>query len=527
LSVPGECVIGSRDSLAGSSVSPSSLNARLVWLAVPVGHYLGANVGVLFTAMPEGSAMLWPANSVLLTALLLRDGRGMFPLALLVLLAEVLADTPLFSLKEALLFGAINIGESLVAFALLRRAGFDPRFGTLDDLHKFLLAGPVVAALLSAIAGGAVYSHFRGYETSYLEFARVWWFGDGLGLLVFTPLFLGVAEAWGRIAERLRAIRTSDWTVLALAFAALAVFVATRDGTLFGMPATPALMLPFAIAVAARFGLAVSAGTAAAMSLAIVVKTTIGHKPFGAEEAHAAVLRAQEFVLALAVATIGLAALLAQLRARQHEADLANARLAEANERLEARVREKTEQYEALNRELRALASIDSLTGIANRRAFLEQAHKEFDNSLRYGTPLSLLVLDLDHFKRVNDRFGHEAGDRVLQQTAVAIVEMLRSGDLVARYGGEEFVVLAPHTGLHDAATLAARIKERISRRPLVYERRALHVTISIGVASRIDDDADLHALLRRADAALYDAKRAGRDRVALAGTAAAGSSAR
>lgn len=462
--------------------------------------------------------MLWPPNGVLLAALLLLDGRGLLPLALLVLLAEALADVPTFSLTEALLFGAINVTESTVAYALLRRSGFDPRFGTLADLRRFLLAGPITAALLAALAGGAVYSHFRGNETPYLEFVRVWWFGDGLGLLVFTPLLLGIAEARGHFAERLRAVGPADWAVLALAVGALTLFVTTRDAALLGMPVTPALLLPFSIAVAARFGLAVGAGTAAAMALAVVVKTTIGHAPFRAEEAHEAVLRAQEFVLVLAVVTVGLAALLAQVRTRQREAEFANARLGEANELLEARVLEKTGQLEALNRELRTLASIDVLTGIANRRAFLEQGHKEFENSMRYGSPLSVLMLDLDRFKRVNDRYGHEAGDRVLQQTAVAIVESLRSGDLVARYGGEEFVVLAPHTGLHEAAALADRIRERIAGCAIAYEHCLLQVTISIGVASRVDGDADLRALLRRADAALYEAKRSGRDRVVPAG---------
>src|SRR5690606_9588485 len=143
--------------------------------------------------------------------------------------------------------------------------------------------------------------------------------------------------------------------------------------------------------------------------------------------------------------------------------ELARDRLEEANACLETRVREKTEELEALNYDLSRLASIDALTGMANRRTFLEHASKEFDNSLRYNTPLSLLMLDLDRFKRVNDRYGHQAGDLVLHQVAALIDEMLRSGDIAARYGGEEFVVLAPHTGLQDAATLAARIRERIS----------------------------------------------------------------
>lgn len=482
-----------------------------------MGHYLGAKVGVLFTAMPEGSAMLWPANSVLLTALLLLDGRGMLPLVLLALLAELLADLPLFTLQESMLFGAVNVSEAVLAFVLLRRAGFDTRFATLADLRKFLLAGPVVAALCAALAGGWVYSHFRGGQTSYLEFVRVWWFGDALGMLVFTPLLLGIAEARGHALERLRGLQPADWAVLGLAALALTAFVAARDATILGMPVTVSLMLPFAIAVAARFGLAVAAATAAAMSLAVVFKTTIGHAPFRAAEAHEAVLRAQEFVLVLAVVTIGPAALLAQVRARQREVELARDRLEDANLRLEARVREKTEQLEALNRDLSRLASVDALTGIANRRAFLERAGKEFDNSRRYGTPLSLLMFDLDHFKSVNDRYGHPAGDLVLQQVAMAAVEALRAGDTVARYGGEEFVVLAPHTGLHDAAALAARIRRKIGRCAVAVGEDTVRVTVSIGVASRGESDENLQSLLGRADGALYRAKHAGRDRVELA----------
>jgi len=491
---------------------------------VPLVDYLTAKASVLFAAMPDGIAILWPPNPVLLAALLLLDGRGLLPLSMLVLLSGTLADWAVFPLPEALLFGAINMAEAVIAFALLRWSGFDRRFATLADLRKFLIAGPIVAALTAAIAGAAAYTQFHD-GTPFIESVRVWWFGDALGLLVFTPLLLSLAEHGQRFAHGWRTLGWTDAAVLAAAALAVAAFVAGRDGSFLGVPTTPALLLPFAIAVATRFGVAVSASVAAIMAIAVVVETTSGQSPFRSGNTVEEVLRAQEFVLVLSVMTIGLAALLAQVRDRERDAELAKAGLQEANELLEARVREKTGQLEALNCELRTLALVDALTGIANRRAFLEQGHKEFDNSLRYGTPLSLLMLDLDHFKRVNDRFGHEAGDRVLQQTAAAIVEMLRSGDIVARYGGEEFVVLAPHTGLHDATTLAARIKERISRCAIVYGQSALHITISIGVASRIDDDGDLHALLRRADGALYDAKRAGRDRIALA-EAAAGSAA-
>lgn len=489
----------------------------LACVLVPLAHYLAARAGAHFTALPEGISILWPPNSVLLAALLLLDGRGLLPLSLLVLLAGTLAEATVFPFREALLLGAIDAGEAVLAFALLARWRFDRRAATLADLWKFLLAGPVVAAFAAAVLSTFVHGRLPTSAAPWLESFFLSWFGNGLGLLVFTPLLLGLAESRRHFAARWREIGVADVGVLVAAALALAAFVAGREGNLFGMPMQATMLLPFAIAVAARFGLAVSAGTAAIIAIAVVAEATTGQSPFRASDAREEAFRAQEFVFILSVMTVGLAALLGQLRARQRDVELANARLEDANEQLEARVREKTEQLEALNRDLRELATNDSLTGIANRRAFFERGHREFDNSVRYRTPLSLLMLDLDHFKRVNDRYGHQAGDQVLRQVATWIVEMLRSGDLGARYGGEEFVVLAPHTGLHDAATLAARIKERVSRCPIVYDRRALHVTISIGVASRIDGDADLQALLRRADAALYEAKRAGRDRVALA----------
>jgi hypothetical protein len=119
------------------------------YLLVPLGHFAGAKFGVLCTAMPEGTAILWPPNSVLLAALVLRQGQGALALALLV----VAVDLPAFSLPEALLFGLVNVAEAWIGFALLRRCGFDAGFGTLRDFNRFLLAAPLAAALCGAVGG--------------------------------------------------------------------------------------------------------------------------------------------------------------------------------------------------------------------------------------------------------------------------------------------------------------------------------------------------------------------------------------
>ncbi|GEM_PF-691099 len=167
------------------------------------------------------------------------------------------------------------------------------------------------------------------------------------------------------------------------------------------------------------------------------------------------------------------------------------------------------------NRELERLSSTDSLTGLFNRRQFNRQLAHEIERAHRYGTPLSLMILDLDHFKDINDRFGHPTGDEVLRAFGAFLREHSRASDLVARWGGEEFALLLPQTGLKDARLLADSLRGRLS---LASFPEGIEFTVSIGVAG-LDADSDADTLVRRTDRALYRAKRAGRDRVAVAGS--------
>jgi diguanylate cyclase (GGDEF)-like protein len=172
---------------------------------------------------------------------------------------------------------------------------------------------------------------------------------------------------------------------------------------------------------------------------------------------------------------------------------------------------------EILQRELRALARIDSLTGVNNRRALDERATELLAQAARQRWPLGILMLDADHFKSVNDRFGHGGGDTVLVALVNNIRTTLREGDVIGRIGGEEFVVLAPNTALADVLTLAERIRSRIEREPLLVDGTALQLTVSIGAAVAHPGERDIASILHRADTALYAAKRAGRNRVMVA----------
>ena len=170
---------------------------------------------------------------------------------------------------------------------------------------------------------------------------------------------------------------------------------------------------------------------------------------------------------------------------------------------------------ERSDRETYELATTDSLTGVYNRRTFKELAEPQLSRSRRGHLPVSLLMLDLDHFKRINDTYGHLAGDDVLKAFAVLVRNCLRKEDLLARYGGEEFVVLLPGAAPPAAAILAERIREEVAARPFDANGHLVRVTVSQGVASEAGDTLpSLEAMLGRADEALYSAKNQGRNRV-------------
>jgi diguanylate cyclase (GGDEF)-like protein len=163
------------------------------------------------------------------------------------------------------------------------------------------------------------------------------------------------------------------------------------------------------------------------------------------------------------------------------------------------------------------LAITDALTGIYNRRHFMTRFESEWNRYLRYGRPLSLLMLDIDLFKSVNDRYGHDVGDRVIVHVARLCEAQTRNSDLVARIGGEEFAILLPESDLEEARVVAERLRGTLAEQPLPDGEQVIAVTISIGVAQADTAMAGLAELSKRADEALYAAKRGGRNRVETA----------
>lgn len=174
-------------------------------------------------------------------------------------------------------------------------------------------------------------------------------------------------------------------------------------------------------------------------------------------------------------------------------------------------------QLQATNRELNRLATLDHLTGCANRRHFYALAEAELARSRRYDRPLGLVILDVDHFKAINDRFGHAAGDEMLRALAETLRDELRELDVLGRIGGEEFAVLLPETPRHESVGSAERLRRCLAALCIEYEGHDLTLTASFGVTAREPVDTNVDSMMRRADRALYEAKAAGRNRTAVA----------
>ncbi len=165
----------------------------------------------------------------------------------------------------------------------------------------------------------------------------------------------------------------------------------------------------------------------------------------------------------------------------------------------------------AYHEEIYRLTTVDGLTQIFNRRYFLEQLDREVSRAKRYRRELSLILFDIDHFKQINDTFGHLAGDYVLKQLATVVKGKIRREDILARYGGEEFAIVLPEIDNTNSSAFADKVRKIVEKAPFKFEDTKISVTVSVGVGTCVEAD-DAAALIKRTDEKLYEAKNAGRN---------------
>lgn len=482
-------------------------------------YFAGARLGVAASAMSEGIAIFWLPNGILLAALLLARVRDWPAYLLAAVAAEVLADLPAFTLAQAIGFAAVNLFECLLAATLLRLLASPFRFDRLRNVVLFGLVALLLAPGLAALPGAAIYAMDAEAQASFWLYWRIWWVGDSLGVLLVVPLALSwfakrPADGGGGPVEA--------GVIVALALGLAWYVFAQPHQAAPRLSDTPFLLLPVVLWAAVRLGVRETAALGLIIAVAAIVADLHGLGPFLADSPEATVLNVQMTLATLLFSSLALAALLQELRdrnarllARERELSQSQDAIRQMNLELESRVEARTAELQEANRRLEALASVDPLTGASNRRHFLEMAQIEIDRAQRLGLPVAAIMLDLDHFKRINDAHGHEAGDNVLQTFAQAVRQSLRSSDIFARMGGEEFLLLLPGQDRKAAHVLAERLRSLTES--LEFSTCAGRITVSIGIATLGTADAcDLAGLMRQADRALYQAKHAGRNRIGL-----------
>ena len=446
-------------------------------------------VGLLDRMMPtsDGWAIYWPFNGIALAFLLLAHRRHWpWILAAFVSAAiwheaggEPIADVAIDVVSDFI--EVVIAAYALPHFHNLRQWMMEPRL-----VMRFTVAGIFLGPLVSGLPVAWYFSQTR--HGSFWHHIEKWAFADALGTVLWTPLILVLFSRETYDLFRLRALPTTLRLLGTL-------YAVTWFTFLQGSYPLSFLPYPFLLFVALRLGFSGAVIGANMLALISAYLSLQGHGPFVVashswDDTQTTLLRifstlAMLFVFPLCVML---------MERRNFEERLQQAYI-----------------------DMKQLASVDGLTGIANRRRFDEALEAEWHRALHNQTPLSLLMIDADHFKAYNDRYGHVAGDECLRRIATVLARSTyRPHDLVARYGGEEFAILLPEVPGNLAEGVAHRMRTNVATEDVIHEGNPLgYVTVSVGFSSIVPASGlSPRQLVSAADGALYLAKKNGRNRV-------------
>lgn len=439
----------------------------LIGLALCVGYIIAAKLSLRFASIHPSATPVWPSTGIAIAALLALGTRfwpAIFVGAFIVNL------TTAGSAYTSLGIATGNTLEAVIATYLVNRfASGRHAFEKTWDILRFGLYAGVLSTAVAATFGVMSLS-FGGFAdwNQYWIIWRTWWLADGAGALVIAPLLLlWTADPRLKWTER-------QWLEAAVLIGSLIVTAGIVFGPIFHtqMRNDPWTFLctPFLIWAAFRFGQRESSAAIFVFASMALVGTSLGYGPFVRSSANNSLLLLQCFLAVKVVMTLAFAA--------------------------EVSERRKQDEH------MKLLAVTDPLTGLANYRLLLERIDLEIKRYGRTGRPFSILLLDLDGLKKINDAFGHVVGSRALCRVAEVLQMHCREIDTAARYGGDEFAVVLPETPFEQACQVAQRISERLGQDP-----ESPRISASMGVAEYPHDGSTIEHILVAADEALYSQK--------------------
>jgi len=489
-------------------------------LAIAIGYALLGKLGQMLAIPPGNVTPVWPPSGFALAMMLLigpRAWAGILLGAFVVNTVAFIDDATSTSITNLIIIGAtIGIGSALqplTGAALIKR--FSSIHKLLDNVRNFLgfvVIVPVMCLISSSVGVSALFAGDMVSTQNIGELWLTWWLGDSVGVLLVTPFII----VWRKLPDI--SWHASSAVRLITAFSCLILVnlmsFSSRFDALNISYSLEFLAWPFLLWLALLHSWHAVTSGIFLLSVIAITYTVKGHGPFFVEEPNLSLLLLQLFLSITAGTVMVVTAL-----AHEHRRSLSKLRTAlgsldSLNLNLEKKISDRTHQLEKAKTAAENLARTDFLTGLNNRMAFMEHANIINAQSQRYKHAYSIAMIDIDHFKSINDTWGHETGDKALAIVANAISKLSRNVDVKGRIGGEEFAVFLPMTSIKAATDLAERLREGIAEQAIETADATFNLTVSIGVAGSHDGSDPFETILAQADEAMYGAKNTGRNKV-------------
>lgn len=497
----------------------------LVTFVVAMIYLLLGLAGQTMAIPPGNVTPVWPPSGFALAAILIY-GRSMWSGILIgAFLVNTQAFVDISSLQafiNAVIAGiAISIGSLLQpvfgSWFLTYNTGSSRIHESPQGFLRFSLVTPIICLISCSIGSISLFLVNETPASQFLTVWTTWWLGDSLGILLFTPLIL--------MTHDFKPTFTFKPTVI-LCFVVLIITTLFSFGVFFtgSMRHYPLafLSLPILLIFSFQYSRLETMIAALVLSGTTTVLTLTGHGQFVVEDQNTSLLLLQSFIAITTVTAMTISILShchttteSLLRHENSQRSVSETELLQLKNSLEEKVSQRTQELIMAKNLAEQLARTDALTHMKNRRAFFEEYQYIFNLCKRHGQTLALLIIDIDHFKVINDTYGHHFGDHVLSLIANTILNSIRESEISARLGGEEFIVLVPQSDISEATLLAEKIRKNIACNDVRFESKRVKVSVSIGVTQQHKSDSEtMKSILTRADKALYMAKTQGRNRV-------------